>query len=74
MVLMEKWKEHFRRVAQKSHTHEDDIFMVKNQSGRGLGRNTYPKRTLYEVRKTIGGGTTPITIVAGNLNRAQALI
>ena len=51
MVLIEKWKEHFRRMAEKGHTHEDDIFIV-NQSGRGLGRNAYPKRTLYKVRKT----------------------
>ena len=74
MVLIEKWKEHFRRMAQKGHTHEDDIFIV-NQSGRGLGRNAYPKRTLYKVRKTIGN--TPITIVSpvvGNLDRAKALM
>ena len=74
MVLIEKWKEHFRRMAQKGHTHEDDIFIV-NQSGRGLGRNAYPKRTLYKVRKTIGN--TPVTIVSpvvGNLDRAKALM
>ena len=74
MVSIEKWKEHFRRMAQKGHTHEDDIFIV-NQSGRGLGRNAYPKRTLYKVRKTIGN--TPVTIVSpvvGNLDRAKALM
>ena len=74
MVLIEKWKEHFRRMAQKGHTHEDDIFIV-NQSGRGLGRNACPKRTLYKVRKTIGN--TPVTIVSpvvGNLDRAKALM
>ena len=60
MVLVEKWKEHFRRMAQKGHMHEDDIFIV-NQSGRGLGRNAYSKCNLYKVRKTIGN--TPITIV-----------
>ena len=35
------------------------------------------KRTLYKERKTIGGGTTPVTIVpsvAGNLDRARALM
>ena len=72
MVSIEKWKEHFKRMAQKGHTHEDDIFIV-NQSGRGLGRNAYPKHTLYKVRKTIGN--TPITIVSlvvGNLDRAKA--
>ena len=76
MVLIEKCKEHFRHMAQKGHMHEDDIFIV-NQSGRGLGRNAYPKHTLYKVRKTIGGGTTPITIVspvAGNLDRAKTLM
>ena len=46
MVLIEKWKEHFRHMAQKGHMHEDDIFIV-NQSGRGLGRNAYPKHTLF---------------------------
>ena len=74
MVSIEKWKEHFRHMAQKGHTHED-IFIV-NQSGCGLGRNAYPKHTLYKVRKTIGGNT-PITIVlpvAGNLDRARALM
>ena len=74
MVLIEKWKEHFRCMAQKGHMHEDDIFIV-NQSGRGLGRNAYPKCTLYKVRKTIGN--TPITIVSpvvGNLDRAKALM
>lgn len=74
MVSIEKWKEHFRHMAQKGHMHEDDIFIV-NQSGRGLGRNAYPKCTLYKVRKTIGN--TPITIVSpvvGNLDRAKALM
>ena len=74
MVSIEKWKEHFRRMAQKGHTHEDDIFIV-NQSGRGLGRNAYPKHTLYKVRKTIGN--TPVTIVSpvvGNLDRAKVLM
>ena len=76
MVSIEKWKEHFRHMAQKGHTHEDDIFLV-NQSEQGLGRNVYPKHTLYKVRKTIGGGTTTITIVspvAGNIDRARALM
>ena len=50
MVLIEKWKEHFRHMAQKDHMHEDDIFIV-NQSQRGLGRNAYPKHTLYTVRR-----------------------
>ena len=74
MVLIEKWKEHFRHMAQKVHMHEDDIFIV-NQSGRALGRNAYPKCTLYNVRKTIGN--TPVTIVSpveGNLDRAKALM
>ena len=74
MVSIEKWKEHFRRMAQKGHTHEDDIFIV-NQSGRGLGRNAYPKCNLYKVRKTIGN--TPVTVVSsvvGNLERAKALM
>ena len=74
MVSIEKWKEHFKRMAQKGHTHEDDIFIL-NQSGRGLGRNAYPKHTLYKVRKTIGN--TPVTIVSsvvGNIDRAKALM
>ena len=74
MVSIEKWKEHFRHMAHKGHTHEDDIFIV-NQSGRGLGRNAYPKCTLYKVRKTIGN--TPVTIVSpvvGILDRAKALM
>ena len=75
MVSLEKWKEHFKRMAQKGHMHEEDIFIV-NQSGWGLGRNSFPKRTLYKVRKSMGG-TTPVTIVspvAGNLDRAKALM
>ena len=63
-------------MTQKGHMHEDEILIV-NQSGWGVGRNAYPKCTLYKVRKTIGGGTTPITIVspvAGNLDRARALM
>ena len=74
MVSIEKWKEHFKRMAQKGHMHEDDIFIL-NQSGCGLGRNAYLKHTLYKVRKTIGN--TPITIVssvAGNIDRAKALM
>ena len=75
MVSIEKWKEHFKRMAQRGHAHEEDIFIV-NQSGRGLGRNSFPKHTLYKVRKSMGG-TTPVTIVtpvAGNLDRAKALM
>ena len=49
MVLIEEWKEHFRHMAQKGHMHEYDIFIV-NQSEWGLGRNAYPKCTLYKVR------------------------
>ena len=74
MVSIEKWKEHFKRMAQKGQMHEDDIFIL-NQSGHGLGRNAYTKCTLYKVRKTIGN--TPITIVssvAGNIDRAKALM
>ena len=74
MVSIEKWKEHFMHMAQKGHMHEDDIFIV-NQSGRGLGRNAYPKHILYKVRKTIGN--TPVTVVSpvvGNLDRAKALM
>ena len=75
MVLIEKWKEHFRHMAPKGHMHEDDIFIV-NQSGWGLGRNTNPEHILFKVRKTIGG-TTPKTIVspgAGNIDRARPLM
>ena len=60
-------------MSQKGHTHKD-IFIV-NQSERGLGRNAYPKHTLYKVRKTIGN--TPVTIVSpvvGNLDRVKALM
>ena len=74
MVSIEKWKEHFRCMAQKGHMHEDDIFIV-NQSGWGLGRNAYPKWTLYKVRKTIGN--TPVkkvSPVVGNLDRARTLM
>ena len=74
MVSIEKWKEHFKCMALKGHMHEDDIFIL-NQSGCGLGRNSYPKHTLYKVRKTIGN--TPVTIVSsivGNIDRAKALM
>ena len=67
MVLIEKWKEHFKCMAQKGHTHEDDIFIL-NQSGWGLGRNAYPKCTLYKVRKTIGNtSVTIVSSVVGNM-------
>ena len=75
MVSIEKWKEHFKCMAQKGHMHEEDIFIV-NQSGHSLGRNSFPKCTLYKVKKTMGG-TTSVTIVspvAGNLDRAKALM
>ena len=49
MVLIEKWKEHFRHMAPKGHMHEDDIFIV-NQSGWGLGRNTNSEHILFKVR------------------------
>ena len=74
MVSIEKWKEHFKCIVQKGHMHGDDIFIL-NQSGCGLGRNAYPKHTLYKVRKTIGN--TPVTIVSsvvGNIDRAKALM
>ena len=74
MVSIEKWKEHFKCMAQRGLTHEDNI-LILNQSGCGLGRNAYPKHTLYKVRKTIGN--TPVTIVssvAGNIDRAKALM
>ena len=75
MVLIEKWKEHFRHMVQNSPIHEDDIFIV-NQSGHGLGRNVYPKHILYKVRKTIGGNTsvTIVSPVAGNLDKARAFM
>ena len=74
MVSIEKWKEHFKHMAQKGHMHEDDIFIL-NQSGHGLRRNAYPKCTLYKVRKTIGN--TPVAIVSsvvGNIDKAKALM
>ena len=56
----------FQVYGSKGHTHKDDIFIV-NQSGRGLGRNAYPKCTLYKV-------VTIVSPVVGNLDRAKALI
>ena len=74
MVSIEKWKEHFKCMAQKGHMHEDDIFIL-NQSGHGLGRNAYPKRTLYKVRNTIGNTlVTIVSSVTGNIDRAKALM
>ena len=59
MVSIEKWKEHFRCMAQKGHTHEE----------------TYSKHTLHKVRKTIGNTPiTIVSPVAGNLDRTKALM
>ena len=74
MISIEKWQEHFSCMAQKGHMHEDDIFIV-NQSGRGLGRNAYPKCTIYKVRKTIKHASiTIVSPVVGNLDRSKELM
>ena len=85
MVSVEKWKEHFKRLTSRLHS-PDDVYLV-NQTGRGLGRNSYPKRVLYKVRRQTGvgvgggggsgGGGTKVEIVspvAQNINQARALI
>lgn len=75
MVSVEKWKNHFKRLAHKAFPHED-MYIVA-QSGRGLGRNSY-KRTLYQIRTAsgTGGGKPTVEIVspiASTLGRAKAL-
>ena len=75
MVSVEKWKNHFKRLAHKAFPKED-MYIVA-QSGRGLGRNSY-KRTLYQIRTPSGSGGGKPTVeivspVASTLERAKAL-
>ena len=75
MVSVEKWKNHFKRLAHKTFPKED-MYIVA-QSGRGLGRNSY-RRTLYQIRTPSGSGGGKPTIeivspVASTLGRAEAL-
>ena len=75
MVSVEKWKNHFKRLAHKAFPHED-MYIVA-QSGRGIGRNAY-RRTLYQICTPTGGSGGKPTIeivspVASTLGRAKAL-
>lgn len=74
MVSVEKWKDHFKRLAHKSFPHED--MYIVSQSGRGLGRNAY-KKTLYQIRAPKFSNTKPtieiVSPVASTLQRAKAL-
>ena len=75
MVSVEKWKNHFKRLAHKAFPNED--MYIISQSGRGLGRNSY-KKTLYQIRTPAGGtGGKPtieiVSPVASQLGRARSL-
>lgn len=75
MVSVEKWKEHFKRLTSRLHS-PDDVYLV-NQTGRGLGRNAYPKKVLYKVRSNAPSSPAKVEIVspvAQNVNQARALI
>ena len=63
MVSVEKWKEHFKRLAQRSHPHES-MFIV-SQSGRGLGRNTNNKK-LYQIRTPAVSSTIEMVTPMGS--------
>ena len=77
MVSVERWKHHFKRMAGRHNS--EDVYIV-NQRGRGLGRNSYPNRTLYHVRSQIDPGKGPnpkveiISPVAQSVDRARALV
>ena len=72
MVSVEKWKEHFKKLAQRSLPHED-MYLV-SQIGRGVG-----KRSLYQIRPPAGGSSGKPTIelvspVSSSLERARAIV
>ena len=76
MVSVEKWKEHFKKMATKSFPKE--AMYVVSQSGRGLGRNGYNK-TIYQIRTPASGSGGKPTIelvspVSTSLERARALV
>ncbi len=76
MVSVEKWKSHFKKLAHKAYPHED--MYVVNQTGRGLGRNSYSK-TQYKVRpmKDSSGPNPSVQIVspvAQAVEQARALV
>jgi hypothetical protein len=68
---------HFRRFSHKLQS-PDDVYLV-NQTGRGLGRNAYPKSAMYRVRGGSTGVSAPskvevVSPVAQSVNQAKALI
>ena len=72
MVSIERWKEQYKCLASQSYPNED-VYIVP-QSGRGLGRNAYPKKTLYKIKKPSVNSTKEIQIVspvAASVNRAR---
>ena len=72
MVSIERWKEQYKCLASQSYPNEDVYIML--QSGRGLGRNAYPKKTLYKIKKPSVNSTKEIQIVspvAASINRAR---
>ncbi len=76
MVSVERWKEHFKRMAHKSFPHED--MYIVNQVGRGLGRNAY-QTTTYKIRNPAKNtGPNPavqiVSPVGQDVERAKALI
>ena len=63
MVSIERWKEQYKCLASQSYPNED-VYIVP-QSGRGLGRNAYPKKkTLYKIKKPSVNSTKEIQIVS----------
>ena len=75
MVSIVRWKEQYKRLASQSYPNED-VYIVP-QSGRGLGRNAYPKKTLYKIKKPSVNSTKEIQIVspvAASVNRARTQI
>ncbi len=76
MVSVEQWKNHFKKLAHKAYP-SDDMYIV-NQTGRGLGRNSY-KKTLYRVRPSKeSSGPNPtvqlVSPVAQAVEQARALV
>ncbi len=76
MVSVEQWKSHFKKLAHKAYP-SDDMYIV-NQTGRGLGRNSY-KKTVYRVRsaKESSGPNPTVQIVspvAQAVEQARALV
>lgn len=75
MVSVESWKRHFRSMAHRAFPNED--MYVVNQTGRGIGRNSF-NRTTYKIRGTPSKSDNAVieivSPVAQEIERAKVLL